>query len=163
MSGQQQPPDPGDDDAFLARLRRIAAEADPVPEIVIQAARWAFGLRELDARLAELVRDSAVDVPANAVRGADQRLLSFEAGDIAVECEITERDTRRDIIGQLVGALAAGIDAEVAGTDVTSTQTVTVPVDERGRFSVRDLPAGPVRLRCRLADGTTVVTSWAAV
>jgi hypothetical protein len=162
MSGQQQPPEPGDDE-LLAQLRRIAAEADPVPELVIQAARSAFGLRDLDARLAELVRDSAVDVPATAVRGGDRRMLSFEAGDVAVECEITERDLRRDILGQLVGGLAAGIDAEVAGTEVTSTQRVTVPVDERGRFSVRDLPAGPVRLRCRLADGTTVVTSWAAM
>lgn len=162
MSGQQQPPEPGDDE-LLAQLRRIAAEADPVPELVIQAARSAFGLRDLDARLAELVRDSAVDVPATAVRGGDRRMLSFEAGDVAVECEITERDLRRDILGQLVGGLAAGIDAEVAGTEVTSTQRVTVQVDERGRFSVRDLPAGPVRLRCRLADGTTVVTSWAAM
>ena len=162
MSGQQQPPEPGDDE-LLAQLRRIAAEADPVPELVIQAARSAFGLRDLDARLAELVRDSAVDVPATAVRGGDRRMLSFEAGDVAVECEITERDLRRDILGQLVGGLAAGIDAEVAGTEVTSTQRVTVPVDERGRFSVRDLPAGPLRLRCRLADGTTVVTSWAAM
>ena len=162
MSGQQQPPEPGDDE-LLAWLRRIAAEADPVPELVIQAARSAFGLRDLDARLAELVRDSAVDVPVTAVRGGDRRMLSFEAGDVAVECEITERDLRRDILGQLVGGLAAGIDAEVAGTEVTSTQTVTVPVDERGRFSVRDLPPGPVRLRCRLADGTTVVTSWAAM
>ena len=160
MSGQQQPPKPGDDE-LLAWLRRIAAEADPVPELVIQAARSAFGLRDLDARLAELVRDSAVDVAATAVRGPERRLLSFEAGDVAVECEITERDVRRDILGQLVGGLASGIDAEVAGIDVTSTQTVTVPVDERGRFSVRDLPPGPVRLRCRLADGTTVVTSWA--
>jgi hypothetical protein len=162
MSGQQQPPDSGDD-ALLARLRRIAAEADPVPELVIQAARAAFGLRELDARLAELVRDSAVDISAIAVRGTDRRLLSFEVGDVAVECEITERDSRRDIIGQLVGGTAAGIDVEVAGTEVTSTQTVTVPVDARGRFSVRDIPAGPLRLRCRLADGTTVVTSWAAI
>ena len=154
MSGQQQPPDPGDE-ALLARLRRIAAEADPVPEMVIQAARSAFGLRELDA---ELVRDSAVDVPATTVRGAAPRLLSFEFGDVAVECEITERALRRDILGQLVGANAAGVAAEVPGA-----AAVTVPVDERGRFSVRDLPAGPVRLRCRLADGTTVVTSWAAV
>ena len=157
MSGQQQPPEP-DDDELLAQLRRIAAAADPVPELVIQAARSAFGLRDLDARLAELVRDSAIDLPATAVRGGDRRMLSFEVGDVAVECEITERDLRRDILGQLVGGLAAGIDAEVAGT-----QRVTVPVDERGRFSVRDLPAGPVRLRCRLADGTTVVTSWAAM
>jgi hypothetical protein len=157
MSGQQQSPDSADD-ALLARLRRIAAEADPVHEMVIQAARSAFGLRELDAELAELVRDSAVDVPATTVRGAAPRLLSFEFGDVAVECEITERALRRDILGQLVGANAAGVAAEVPGA-----AAVTVPVDERGRFSVRDLPAGPVRLRCRLADGTTVVTSWAAV
>jgi hypothetical protein len=39
----------------------------------------------------------------------------------------------------------------------------TVPVNDAGRFSVRGLPAGPFRLRCRLADGTGLVTSWAAL
>ena len=40
---------------------------------------------------------------------------------------------------------------------------VDVPVDDHGRFSVGGLPAGPFRLRCSLADGSTLMTSWTAV
>jgi hypothetical protein len=36
-------------------------------------------------------------------------------------------------------------------------------VDEHGRFSVSDLPAGLFRLRCFLVDGSTLLTSWTAV
>ena len=49
------------EDAFEARLRRISGEAEPVPEHVLEAGRAAFALRDLDAELAELVADSAVD------------------------------------------------------------------------------------------------------
>jgi hypothetical protein len=153
----QQPPDAADDE-LVARLRRIAARADPVPEVLLAAAHAAFGLRDLDARVAELVRDSAVGAPATAVRGLGARLLSFEAADAVIECEVTARGARRDVIGQLVGTVAAALQAQVAGAEA-----VDVRVDEHGRFSVSDLPAGVFRLRCSLADGTTLVTAWAAV
>jgi hypothetical protein len=146
------------DDELVARLSRIAALTDPVPELLLAAARDAFGLRELDARVADLVRDSAIDLPATAVRGPGPRMLSFESGDIAVECEITAHLSRRDVFGQLVGGEASLLDAQVAGEEA-----VTVSVDADGCFGVRDLPAGPVRLRCPLADGTTLVTSWAVI
>ncbi|MFD0744362.1 hypothetical protein ACFQ1L_23015 [Phytohabitans flavus] len=48
-----------DDDALMAELRRIAAEVDPVPPSVIEAARAAIFTRHLDHELAELVADSA--------------------------------------------------------------------------------------------------------
>jgi hypothetical protein len=146
------------DDQLLADLRRVAAQADPVPEPLITAARAAFGLREIDARVAELVRDSAVGASATAVRGLGARMLSFEAADTVIECEVTARGSRRDVIGQLVGAVAALLQVQVAGA-----RGVDVPVDDHGRFSVSDLPAGPFRLRCSLADGSTLLTSWTAV
>jgi len=62
---------PLSDDELMAWLSELAATADPVPEPLLAAARDAFGLRDLDARVAELVRDSAVDVPATAVRGPE--------------------------------------------------------------------------------------------
>jgi hypothetical protein len=158
----QQPRDgqPSDaaDDQLVADLRRVAARADPVPEALLSAARAAFGLRELDARVAELVRDSAVGASATAVRGPGARMLSFEAADTVIECEVTARGRRRDVIGQLVGAVAALLQVQVAGAG-----TVDVPVDGRGRFSVADLPAGPFRLRCSLADGSTLLTRWTSV
>jgi hypothetical protein len=146
------------DDELIARLRRVAARADPVPEALLSAASTAFGLRELDARVAELVRDSAVGASATAVRGLGARMLSFESADAVIECEVTARGSRRDVIGQLVGAVAAAVQVQVAGT-----RTVDVPVDDQGRFSASDLPAGPLRLRCPLADGSTLTTSWTAV
>lgn len=146
------------DDELIAWLSQLAAVADPVPERLLSAARDAFGLRELDVRVAELMRDSAVDLPVAAVRGAGPRMLSFEAGNVAVECEITSHASRRDIFGQLVGGSASGVDAQIAGQ-----AAVTVGVDADGCFGVRDLPAGPLRLRCHMADGTTLVTSWAVL
>jgi hypothetical protein len=146
------------DDQLLADLRRVAAQADPVPEALITTARAAFGLRELDARVAELVRDSAVGASATAVRGLGARMLSFEAADTVIECEVTARGSRRDVIGQLVGAVAAFLQVQVAGA-----RAVDVPVDDHGRFSVGDLPAGPFRLRCSLTNGSTLLTSWTAV
>lgn len=147
------------DDSMIAWLSRVVALADPVPPELLGAARMAFGLRELDAQVAELVRDSAVDVPATAVRGLAARLLSFEAGDVSIECEITIRGTHRDIIGQLIGGETATLDVLLADT----AEARSVPVGDLGRFTVRDLPPGLVRLRCRLADGSTIVTSWAAL
>lgn len=146
------------DDELIARLRGVAVRVDPVPEALLSAASAAFGLRELDVRVAELVRDSAVGASATAVRGLGARMLSFEAADAVIECEVTARGHRRDLIGQLVGAVAAAVRVQVAGAG-----TVDAPVDDQGRFSARDLPAGPFRLRCSLADGSTLMTSWTSV
>lgn len=162
MTDQQpsggQPPEAADDE-FIAHLRRIAVRADPVPEALLAAARAAFGLREVDVRVAELVRDSAVGAPATAVRGPGARLLSFEAADAVIECEVTAHGSRRDLVGQLVGAVAAAaVQVQVAGADA-----VDAGVDEHGRFAVSGLPAGLLRLRCPLADGSTLTTSWTAV
>jgi hypothetical protein len=145
------------DDELIARLGRVAAQADPVPGALVTAARGVFGLRELDARIAELVRDSALAAPVALVRGPGGRLLSFESGDIAVECEITARDARRDVFGQFVGARPAAV--HITATDAV----VDTPVDDQGRFSARGIPAGLLRLRWSLADGTTLVTSWISV
>jgi hypothetical protein len=162
QAGDGQPPDAADDE-FIARLRRIAARADPVPAALLSAARAAFSLRELDVRVAELVRDSAVDASATAVRGSGARLLSFEAlssqaGDAVIECEVTARGARRDLVGQLVGAVAAAVQVQLAGAEA-----VDAGVDEHGRFAVSGLPAGLLRLRCPLAGGSTLMTSWTAV
>ena len=156
-SDPAQPGNPSDDE-LLAELRDMAAQADPVPEPLLDAARMAFELRDLDAMLAELVHDSAVDAPAMTIRGGGtERILSFAVRALAVECQITVRGSRRDLLGQLVGGRAEEMDVLITGA------VTTVPVNDAGRFSVRGLPAGPFRLRCRLSDGTGLVTSWAAL
>lgn len=156
-SGPAQPDNPTDDE-LLAELRDIAAETDPVPALLLDAARSAFELRDLDAILAELVHDSALDAPAMAIRGGGaERILSFVVRAVAIECQITARGSHRDLLGQLVGGRAEEMDVQLAGA------VTTVPVNDAGRFSARNLPAGQFRLRCRLADGTGLVTSWAGL
>jgi hypothetical protein len=146
------------DDQLIGRLRRIAAETDPVPASLVSAAKAAFALRDLDARVADLVRDSVVDAPLLTMRGSDPRMLSYEAAGTDIECEVTTHAGTRDITGQLSGAAAASVEAQVAGG-----QPVAADVRAHGFFSVRGLPPGPFRLRCRLADGATVVTSWTSL
>lgn len=152
------PPHP--DDELAGWLASVVAHADPVPEPLFDAARAAYGLRDLDARVAELVRDSAVDAPAALVRGDGLRLLSFEAGDLVIECEVRRHPARVDVLGQVVGGIATSVTAHVAATPENPVQA---PVDGQGRFSLRGLPGGVLRLGCRLADGTVVVTSWTPV
>ncbi len=149
------------DEDLIRRLRRVAAEADPIPDSLYMAARAAFALRDLDARVAELVRDSAMDAPLIAVRASraeDARMLSFETGDTVIECEITVRAGARDISGQLSGGTATSVIAEVAGQPPVRAQ-----VRAHGFFAVRGLPPGPFRLKCQLADGATIATSWTPV
>jgi hypothetical protein len=146
------------DDELMERLRRIAATADPVPEAVIIAARAAFGLRDLDALIAELVRDSEVDAPLMAVRGAEARMLSYEAGRTTIECEVMARAGQRNVSGQLSGGVASAVEALVPGSP-----PVSVPVSAHGWFTVHGLPSGPFRLRCRMTDGATIVTAWTSV
>jgi hypothetical protein len=149
------------DEDLIRRLRRIAAEADPVPDSLYVAARAAFALRDLDARVAELVRDSALDAPLITVRAhqdSDARMLSFEGADTVIECEITVRGGTRDISGQVSGGTATSVAAEVAGQPPLRAE-----VGAHGFFTVRGLPPGPFRLKCQLADGALVATSWTPV
>jgi hypothetical protein len=160
------------DDELAGWLARVVSRADPVPEPLLDAARAAYGLRDLDAWVAELVRDSAVDAPQALVRGDGRRLLSFEAGDIVIECEVRRRPAGVDVLGQLVGGSTTSITAHVAATPGGPAQgpdsgphsaPVRVPVDGHGRFSIPGLPAGVLRLGVQLADGTVIVTSWTPV
>jgi hypothetical protein len=42
----------------------------------------------------------------------------------------------------------------------TKTGVTSWPVDEIGCFAVAPIPASPFRLRCRMQDGTDVLTGW---
>ena len=71
------PADPGD--ALLGQLRRVAALVDPVPEALVHAARETLTWRRVDAELAELLSDSALEEAGFAlVRGhGEPRAVSF--------------------------------------------------------------------------------------
>lgn len=152
-----------DDEALLEDLRRVTSELDPIPEHVLAAAHAAIGWRTIDAELAELIADSAVDEPALLVRGSAQpRALTFEAPGLTIELEAEHAaaDELR-LSGQLVPPQPA---------DVTIRQPaglLALRADDRGRFAARGIAPGPLSLRCRL-DGEPgarrfVETAWMTI
>ena len=157
------PPDlPSQDDELLARLGAALRGAQEPPDHVSALARLSFGLRDLDARLAELVADTAVDAPAG-VRSATAapRLLTFSSGDtdldLEVELQVTPAGGGRDLVGQVVPPGPATLRLEPAA----GTGAVEADADELGRFAV-SLPAaeGAWRLVCHRPGEPAVVTSW---
>lgn len=146
------------DQALLADLREALNWADPVPEALLEAARASFTWRTIDAELAELVADSAME--AAAVRSAAAlatRLLTFTADDITVVVEIEEAGAARRLLGQVLLPRAGSIEVRRPGGRQSTA------VDELGRFRAEDVPAGPMQLACRFADGTALVTDWVTI
>jgi hypothetical protein len=144
------------DAALLALLQRVTDQVDPVPELSYDLARATFGLRDLDSQLAALMHDSALEAGDLVRRGgdADVRLLSYEAGDLMVELLVSASGANRIILGEVTGGEVERIAVQTDGPGVE------VQPDERGRFRLADLPAGPFRLRLLMADGRTITTSW---
>jgi len=147
-----------EDEDLLRELRAAARRFDPPPESVLDAARASFTWRTIDAELAALEFDSAVDQAATAVRsGEGPRLLTFAAPGLSIEVEVSPVGSRRQLVGQLVPAQPARIDVRHAGG------VTTVRADQLGRFDAAAISAGPVSLRCRLGDAPSsppVVTEW---
>lgn len=143
---------------LLTRLAEVARRADPIPESVYVLGRSALSTRDVDAELAELVRDSAAESASLVgVRGdTDVRLLSFEAPTLDVEVQVTDRGTGQDLLGQVIGQVRGPVVVETAGGRLPAE------TDTEGRFAVTGLPRSRFRLRLTTDEGVTVVTSWAA-
>ena len=150
-----------DDDALFAELGGLLARADPVPAEVTLAARSALAWRSMDAELAELLHDSALETePLAGVRSTTGgwRALTFETPDgIAIEVEVAVERSKRSIIGQIVPPGRATIVVRFPGADFP------VQADEFGRFKATGLRPGPVSLRCELADGRAIETGWVTI
>lgn len=109
------------DEKLLERLRSAVQAADPVPAQVLAAARAAFTLRQLDAELLELQRDSLREPAAAARAGAEDRILSFVSGAVTVDVEVVEIGERRDLVAHVAGAelTAASVEIDGVSTEVT--------------------------------------------
>ena len=143
-----------DEDVLMGRLRKLFSRVDRPPAAAMELVRQSFGLRTLDAELAELVADSAVDHPAVAVRAGtpEPRLLTFEAPDLAIEVQVGH--------GGLVGQLIPPVAARIALHQPTTPEPHWTAADERGRFAVENLVPGPFRLTCHRRAERPVTTAW---
>jgi len=149
-----------DDDVLLEGLRRVAAEADPMPSSVLIAADAAIETRNLDGQLAALVADSrqpaSGDEPVRVRGDSDQdQMLSYAAGDVRIDVAVQPEDGALALIGQFTGAAGEGY-----GLERPDGTTIAVQPDDLGRFLLTGLAPGLVRLRCRSTSGSSVVTEW---
>jgi hypothetical protein len=151
----------GKDPTTEAELRAIFGHLDPVPQLLDDAARAAFGWRTVDAELAELLRDSAdaADDAALLVRsGGGPRQLSFESPQLGIELEVTETGPReRRVAGQLLPPGDATVTVERPGAEPVSVQA-----DDLGRFVLDGLRAGAVRLHVALR-GAQITIPWTTI
>lgn len=145
------------DEALIEQLRTAFA-AEPVPARVTEAAKAALTWRRVDAELAELLSDSAVDAEPALARGAAVvRSVSFSAGQTIVELEVHPDGERRTLLGQLSPPARRPIVIQHAD----GSESASALSDELGRFRITLERGGTVRLR--IADDqadTAIETAW---
>jgi S1-C subfamily serine protease len=151
-----------DHEKLLDELRSLVNRVDPVPEEVTKFADAALGWRRLDAELAELLSDSALEsaTAAAAVRGgARARSLTFGSSELEIGLEVQSDGARVSILGQLSPAARATI--QVQRDDGTSV--ATAEADELGRFRLELEGGGRIRLQVIRKNEAAVETSWIGV
>ena len=144
------------DRAVLADLARVLDAVEPLPEHMVDIAKAALAWRTIDAELARLVHDSAVDEPELLVRGDSERVLSFATGDVRIDVEYTG--------GQLVGQVSPAGEIVVELARDEGGPFVSTTTDEFGAFIIDDVAPGPLTIMCRDCGGAwRVRTQWTAL
>lgn len=149
------------DELLLTELRRVAALLDPMPDRLVRAGRESLTWRSVDAELAALLSDSAVeDERAALVRStAGLRAVAFESSALTIELDVLVDGPRRTLVGQLVPAAPAAVEVQ------TAELRTTVAADAQGVFRVENVPAGQMRLRVtgHPASDSPTETSWITI
>jgi hypothetical protein len=140
-------------DELGAALRRLLADADPLPPAALESAKAALGWRDMDAQLARLL--SVPDKELSSLRG-HPRLLSFTTGQVVIDVEVSSDDGTARLLGQLEPAGEAEIIIESAA------EARVVGADSHGRFSADGLPDSWLRVVVTAGDPASqrTVTEW---
>ena len=141
-----------------AKLAAALEAVDPMPEAALDAAKAVFTWRTIDAELASLVFDSSTEELVGVRSAEATRQLTFSTPGVEIELVVLSETSRR-IVGQLVPPQ----QAEITLQHESGSRTVTT--DGLGRFTIHDVPAGAVRLTCRLEDesGAIIQTEWTLI
>ena len=152
------------DERLLDELRALGRAVDPVPAEVESFAKAALGWRRIDAELAELLSDSALDrggAGRRARRSCRHALAHASRRRPGDRRRRTGRASRFVLLGQLAPAASATV--EVQRDD--GTIAATAETDDLGRFRIelRRRRPGAVRRPPRPAPARSVETSWLTV
>lgn len=140
------------DEELLELVREAFDAYEPPPGRVLDDARAAYRWWQPGAVLAGVSSDTHTrDL---ALRGSGSRLLTFGGAGVDVEIEVTETGRTREIAGQLSPVGEAEVRVRHGAGELLAQ------ADPVGQFVVLDVPAGLASLSFRLADGTSIVTSW---
>ncbi|MFI6295002.1 hypothetical protein ACIBEJ_25660 [Nonomuraea sp. NPDC050790] len=139
-----------DDERLLAALGQARRAAEEVPPEFVSAAKGAYLWRDVEAELAALVYDSALDSELLAVTRGGQRVLIFRTGEDTIEAEVGPET----LLGQLLPPRPGSAECQLA-----TGQSETTPIDESGCFVFPSAPPGAFRIRCR-TDAGVVRTPW---
>jgi hypothetical protein len=151
-----------DQEKLLDELRLLVNRVDPVPDEVTAFADAALGWRRVDAELAELLSDSALESEsaAAAVRGGTRaRSLTFQSGELEIDVEIRREDRAVTVLGQLSPSAPASIQAQLDDATIVAT----TEADELGRFRFELSAGGRMRLHVVRAHEPPVETSWISI
>jgi hypothetical protein len=152
-------------DPLLDALRDVFAQDDPVPPLVTQTAKAALGWRRLDADLAELLADSALETNSLALARGDRatlRVVTFSAPTVTIDLEIQDEDAGRTALGKLSPPMRTIVEVQTADQSAPA-QAITTEADDRGRFRAKLPAASSIRLRVATRDPDQpnwIETSW---
>jgi hypothetical protein len=150
------------DERLLAALHEMFGPKGTPPGWSVELAKGSYGLRALDAELAQLTSDSEASAAVSQTRAeGGPRLLVFEAPALSVDIEIEPagRTGRWRLIGQLTPAATARIQVRQA----PQPEPAWIDADELGRFTVDDLAGGPLSLVCVPAGQPATATAWITI
>ena len=149
-------PDDWTDDELMSELQAALRAEQEAPGALVDAGKAVWTWRSVDAELAALTYDSALEamterLVATRSESADLRSLTYASQNLTIELEVT----RDALLGQIQPAQSAR--AELALRDGSAT---AIDVDDVGWFTVRPVPRSPFRISCTTEDGIKVVTAW---
>lgn len=147
-----------DDDQLIAALDAALREAHDVPADFVTAGTAAYAWHNIDAELAALTYDSAIDDgQRQAVTRAERatlRDLTFASPRLKLHLRVTDKALH----GQVVPPGESTIELHTKDGPPTSMTT-----DDDGWFTIRPIPIGSFRLHYRTATGAAAITDWFAL
>lgn len=145
------------DEDLLVRLGTVAAQADPVPDLVLDLARLTWTTRSLDAELLTLV-EQTTGIPVGVRSTAVQpRVLTFEGADVALDVQVEHAAGGVRLVGQV---LPFPLDGGRVTVEQPDGAVVSARVDDLGGFRADGLGHQLLRVRVVLEGRRAFATPW---